>query len=318
MLSVSPRTLVNGFVSGILRASQHEVVGPAYRACRGSFVVSRTRGVQPVSLEHRRSGGFRHAIIGGRHKCLRTGQRCTRRYDRQYHRYGFHCHGRRLTRAARRLPSLPAAGRIIARIPLPGDPQHLTFGADSLWVTMDERDTLLRVDASTNAVVARIPLVRQQVTAGRCGFGAGSVWVSNFDDNSVSRIDPATNTVVATIPVTLNPTGVAFGAGSVWVTNHRAGTISRIDPATNRVVAEIPVGPAEVGGPQVIAASAGAIWVTVPNARALVRIDPESNAVVARITDGPSCGSLKVSIQFGATRGARPIRSFVSTHARTP
>jgi hypothetical protein len=40
------------------------------------------------------SNGYRHAIIGGEHKCLRRGQYCARRYDRQYHRYGFHCHRR--------------------------------------------------------------------------------------------------------------------------------------------------------------------------------------------------------------------------------
>ena len=191
-------------------------------------------------------------------------------------------------------PPFPTAGRITARIPLPADPQHLTFGAGSVWATTFNAATpeLLRVDARTNAVVARIPLVRGQTAVRWLGFGEGSVWVSNFEDNSVSRIDPATNTVVATVPVTLNPTGIGFGAGSVWVTNHRAGTISRIDPATNRVVAEIPVGPPGQGGPQLIASAAGAIWVTVPNAMALVRVDPQSNSVVARIADGPTCASL--------------------------
>ena len=40
------------------------------------------------------SSGWKHAVIGGAHKCLRRGQFCARRYDRQYHRYGFHCHRR--------------------------------------------------------------------------------------------------------------------------------------------------------------------------------------------------------------------------------
>jgi hypothetical protein len=31
------------------------------------------------------------AVIGGRHTCLAAGQRCTRKYDRQYRRYGFAC-----------------------------------------------------------------------------------------------------------------------------------------------------------------------------------------------------------------------------------
>jgi hypothetical protein len=40
------------------------------------------------------SGSYRHAIIRGAHKCLRRGQFCARSADRQYHRYGFHCHKR--------------------------------------------------------------------------------------------------------------------------------------------------------------------------------------------------------------------------------
>ena len=35
--------------------------------------------------------GDRHAIIGGEHKCLHTGQFCSRSYERQYRRYGFTC-----------------------------------------------------------------------------------------------------------------------------------------------------------------------------------------------------------------------------------
>jgi len=38
------------------------------------------------------SSGWTHAVIGGSEKCLRRGQFCARAADRQYHRYGFHCH----------------------------------------------------------------------------------------------------------------------------------------------------------------------------------------------------------------------------------
>jgi hypothetical protein len=40
------------------------------------------------------SSGWKHAIIGGQHKCLRRGQFCARSRDREYHRYGYHCHKR--------------------------------------------------------------------------------------------------------------------------------------------------------------------------------------------------------------------------------
>jgi hypothetical protein len=34
------------------------------------------------------------AVIGGKHKRLRRGQYCAHARDREYHRYGFHCHKR--------------------------------------------------------------------------------------------------------------------------------------------------------------------------------------------------------------------------------
>jgi hypothetical protein len=40
------------------------------------------------------SGSYTHAVIGGAQKCLRRGQFCARARDREYHRYGFHCHKR--------------------------------------------------------------------------------------------------------------------------------------------------------------------------------------------------------------------------------
>ena len=39
-------------------------------------------------------GGYKHAVINGAHKCLRRGQYCARGADRQYHKYGYHCHKR--------------------------------------------------------------------------------------------------------------------------------------------------------------------------------------------------------------------------------
>jgi hypothetical protein len=40
--------------------------------------------------------GFVHAVIAGRHRCLKSGQRCQSRYDARYHAYGFHCHAERV------------------------------------------------------------------------------------------------------------------------------------------------------------------------------------------------------------------------------
>lgn len=37
------------------------------------------------------SAGYKHAVIGGSHKCLRRGQYCASAYKGTYRRYGFTC-----------------------------------------------------------------------------------------------------------------------------------------------------------------------------------------------------------------------------------
>ena len=50
------------------------------------------KGSAVVSAAKPCGSGYKHAVIGGQHKCLRRGQYCARSRDRKYHRYGYHCH----------------------------------------------------------------------------------------------------------------------------------------------------------------------------------------------------------------------------------
>jgi Domain of unknown function DUF11 len=54
-------------------------------------------------------------VIAGKATCLRPGKTCIRRYDRQYHRYGFHCHTGRLTRVKPTPPPKAADVRLQLR-----------------------------------------------------------------------------------------------------------------------------------------------------------------------------------------------------------
>jgi hypothetical protein len=51
--------------------------------------------------------GSVRAVIGGKRACLKAGQRCKKALDRQYHRYKFHCHSGKLTRARPPVPLTP-------------------------------------------------------------------------------------------------------------------------------------------------------------------------------------------------------------------
>ena len=55
---------------------------------------SQSAGDAPIVVAKSCGSGYKHAIIGGQHKCLRRGQYCAHSKDSQYHKYGFHCHKR--------------------------------------------------------------------------------------------------------------------------------------------------------------------------------------------------------------------------------
>jgi virginiamycin B lyase len=103
-------------------------------------------------------------------------------------------------------------GRVAGRIELPHAPDQAVFGADAVWVTSSEDDTVMRVDAASDAVQA-IP-----VGNGPTGiaFGEDRVWVANGQDGTVSSIDPETNQV-GTLQLGFRPAAVAVVQGAVWV-----------------------------------------------------------------------------------------------------
>ena len=70
------------------------VLAVATLAFGGAAVAPATESVSftPAAAAKSCSSGYRHAIIGGVHKCLRRGQYCALRYETKYHQYGFHCH----------------------------------------------------------------------------------------------------------------------------------------------------------------------------------------------------------------------------------
>jgi DNA-binding beta-propeller fold protein YncE len=95
-------------------------------------------------------------------------------------------------------------------------PLGIATGFGSAWVVCYWPQQLLRIDATTRKVVARIPIGGGPLGV---GTGADAVWVTNRDSRTVSRIDPGSNWVVATIrlPAPLSPQGVATGDDGVWV-----------------------------------------------------------------------------------------------------
>lgn len=262
-------------------------------------------GTTPLAAEARCSSGTVAALMNGKSVCLRRGQKCSKRLDRQFHRYGFHCHSGRLTGGPKPKPQQPpSAGAVVAKIdvPLSGG---LAVGGGSVWVASTPAHTVTRIDPTTNAVVATVPIGGSDPFHGptRLAFGHGTMWVLDgvADCSCVHRIDPATNSIVATIKLgsptggRIAPLGIAVAQDAVWIAVRSGteaapdGSVVRVDPATNRVSAIIGAGSSpEFGGPTRIAADQGSVWAGVPSQKSVVRVDSASNTIAAT-TPGFTC-----------------------------
>lgn len=233
------------------------------------------------------------AVIGGKRVCLKVGQRCKRKLDRKYHRYGFHCHGGRLSRPASQPPALPAGAEVVARVPA-GGTGGVGVGSGSVWV-IDRTSGLLRIDPATNAVLSQVPGVIGAAPV----VGEGAVWVpSGARYNRLLRVDMDARSFIQ-IPTGAfqdeYPIAAVVTAGAVWVANHHGGTIAKIDPLTNRLAAGVPWGPFGNGGPYHMATDGSSVWVTASRNSEVVEINAASNQVVARTTvPTGACGGLAV------------------------
>jgi streptogramin lyase len=100
-------------------------------------------------------------------------------------------------------------------------------GFGSVWAADQGTGELLRVDPSTLAVRARIPVGANP----SFDVGAGAVW--GIDGRVLLRIDPTTNRIAARIALPDATSFVIAGRGAVWVVNGL--TLLRVDPRTNAI-----------------------------------------------------------------------------------
>ncbi len=175
---------------------------------------------------------------------------------------------------------------------LPGTPDWQVMTDDAVWVSNGPKNTVHRLDAKTNQVVAGIEVGKRPCSGLAAGFG--SVWAPVCGDRpgtengakpALARIDVKTNQVVATIPVgpANSEGGLVASPEAVWMVTDIKGTLSRIDPATNKVAAEIAVAPGSVA----CVYGDGAIWVSSPEKSVVTRVDAKTNAVTDTIGVGP-------------------------------
>ena len=156
-----------------------------------------------------------------------------------------------------------------------GGPSGLALDGESVWVAISRAGTVARIDASSNRVVATIPVpcsasCWSAPTPLPLAVASGAVWVRNEGIGTLSRIDPTTNTVVATLDVnTFNgrsgQDAIAVAPSGIWLVGI---SVEAVGPASNRVVKTI-------DQPGItLAYGYGSLWVTDTSGR-ILRIDPQ-------------------------------------------
>jgi len=139
----------------------------------------------------------------------------------------------------------------------------LTATGGKLWVAVPNANEIVRVDPTTNDLVATLKLPYSP-----CAFlvaDQSGVWSAGGGcADIVGRIDARTKTLTAKVGEP-HPVGLALAFGSVWTAVIDSGNLDQIDPHTGRLIARLHVG----GTPVRLGVGFGSIWVNDDNGRVL-------------------------------------------------
>jgi virginiamycin B lyase len=134
--------------------------------------------------------------------------------------------------------------RPLATFRVGSDPDWMAVAEDAVWVTVDQRNAVVRLDARANRMGGEVTVAKP---CSGLAVGFRSLWVPSCGEHALTRVDLKTRKVVAKIPVgpADSEGGIAVGAGSLWMVSDEkalAGSLLvRVDPSTNQVVARIAI-----------------------------------------------------------------------------
>jgi serine/threonine-protein kinase len=194
--------------------------------------------------------------------------------------------------------SLPVP-KVVGSIATSATPGYAQVAPNGRFLYVANRNSQLitRVDTTTNAVTATIPIPASPPRFIAFAPDGKRAYVSIYNDqdtvNLVAVVDTATNTVLTNIPVDKRPFALALSPDqrTLWVPSHDSATIDVIDTSTNALVRRVPV----ARNPHWVAFGNGRAFVTDHESNLLTVLDPSSYAVLATIPMGASPHSVAVS-----------------------
>jgi|SRR5580658_1229241 virginiamycin B lyase len=166
----------------------------------------------------------------------------------------------------------------------------ITVSADSVWLVIDKRGTLARIDPGSGKIRQKI-----HVPPGSYNptYADGQVFVSRAEGAEVTAVDANSGAILASIRTGPNPRFLAGGTGSVWTLNQGDGTLTRIDSHTHDLRSTTALDMPGHGGD--IKLAAGMIWTTSSKAKVPLSIVDAATGELRCQWSGPGGDSLDVS-----------------------
>jgi virginiamycin B lyase len=153
----------------------------------------------------------------------------------------------------------------------------------AVWVASTKPYDIVRIDPSTNKILARVRISGEACSG--LAFGFNSVWVPICGSKpALVRIDAMKNTISAWLPIAPagEESGIAASDDSVWMVTDKNGTLVRVDPSTNSVRERIHIPPGSFNP----VLSYGTVWITRVETDVLTAVDAASGKVLASIPVG--------------------------------
>jgi PASTA domain len=189
-----------------------------------------------------------------------------------------------------------------------GPPTAMAAVPGGVWLASWDEGGLLRVDAATGRITARVPVGLPQHGPYSIAYGAGSLWVTDFRTGDLLRLNPVSGRLVAKVSLGA-PSYVTVGGTSVWATvfGHVRGAywnrLVKIDPATDRIVGDLPVA-GDYGPGGMMVAAAAAVWLHIDGGPFVQAAEPARLVVTARTQTGDVQGLTAIGRQaFVLTNG---------------
>lgn len=181
--------------------------------------------------------------------------------------------------------------RVVTMVPAAGPADReggITVSSDSVWLVIDGRSTLAKIDPNALVIRQRTVLPRGSLNA---IYSGGLVWVTRPSGAQVTVVDAGTGEIVGSVRSGPNPRFLDAGAGSVWTLNQGDGTLTRINVQARLTTGASSLRTPGHGGD--IKVSRGIVWTTMVKVP-LSATDGRTGKVLCQWV-GPGGDSLGVS-----------------------